>query len=752
MCKCCFGMLALLFLLVWLGYLPQAREVCGGPVIACGRVSQIEEKDGPSGQICLSLRSVTFCSGTNPNQYNQLQNNQTEHNRTGQQERQFAEGILCHLAQGEEMPRYGEWIVVSGMAECFDRQRNPGGFDAESYYRARGSVFLLKDGAVLERSGSGNRYRQMLFCCRRYLTGKLEEICGPDSGIMQAVLLGNKAALAAEVKAQYQKAGISHILAISGLHISFLGMGLYRMLRKCLPVPAAGAVAGSLLVSYVLMTGDSPSAFRAAVMCLLGLLADALGRSFDRLTALSVSALLLAAGRPLLLQQSGFLLSYGAILGLELLYPILSRLWTNRVTRLFLAGFSISFLTLPVVLRSFFSFPVYSFLLNLLVVPLMGLVMALGLLSLLAGLLFPSLGKLLFWPVHIVLLLFEAGCAVTQKLPGNTWLTGTPGQMQIVMYYILLAVFCLLKRYMTKPCALMFLTGALWILTGPARVGDTVIMLDVGQGDSILFGSEDGSHVLIDCGSSSERKLSEYTLLPCLKSQGIGRLDYVFLTHMDADHISGVKELLQDEGDREVSIGTLVLPALASPDAEYDSMVSLARQAGIRVCTMSAGERIQAGGFSFFCLHPCKEEYYADRNDASLVLYVKKQGFSALLTGDLDGEAEEAFVRRMESEETLSNRPGYVTVLKAGHHGSKASCGEGLLTLCRPSLTLVSCGEHNSYGHPDDKTLARIRASGSRVCVTKDTGAVRLWLWRGRVRIFCYGNESLCEQCPNEGK
>lgn len=738
MCKCCFGVLALLFLSVWLGYLPQARDVCGGPVMAYGRVSQIEEKDSSSGQIRLSLRSVVFCSGTNPNQNNPLSNSQIENNKIKESNTQSAKGILCDLAQGQEPPQPGEWIAVSGMARRFDRRRNPGGFDAESYYRARGSLFLLTDAVVLKQSGSGNRYRQMLLCLRRYLTGKLEEICGEDAGVMQAVLLGNKTALPAEIKALYQKAGISHILAISGLHISFLGMGLYRMLRKCLPVPVAGIFAGSLLISYVWMTGDSPSAFRAAVMCLLGLLADMLGRSYDRLTALSVSALLLAAGRPLLLQQSGFLLSYGAILGLELLYPILSRLWSNRMAGLFLAGFSVSLMTLPVMLRSFFSFPVYSFLLNLLVIPLMGLVMALGLLSLLAGLLLPSLGRLLFWPVHMILLLFETGCTVTQRLPGNTWLTGEPGQMQILLYYILLAVFCLLKRYMTKPCALLFLTGALWILTGPVRVGDTITMLDVGQGDSILISSEDGSHILIDCGSSSEQKLAEYTLLPCLQSQGIGRLDYVFLTHMDADHISGVKELLQDEGDREVSVGTLVLPVPAGPDAEYDNMVSLARQAGIRVCVMSAGEGIQAGGFSFLCLHPEKGEHYADRNDASLVLYVKKQGFSALLTGDLDGAAEEAFVRRMQSEESLFSLSGRVTVLKAGHHGSKASCGEGLLALCRPSLTLVSCGEHNSYGHPDDATLARLRASGSRVCVTKDTGAVRLWLWKGRVRVFCY--------------
>lgn len=191
MCKCCFGVLALLFLSVWLGYLPQARDVCGGPVMAYGRVSQIEEKDSSSGQIRLSLRSVVFCSGTNPNQNNPLSNSQIENNKIKESNTQSAKGILCDLAQGQEPPQPGEWIAVSGMARRFDRRRNPGGFDAESYYRARGSLFLLTDAVVLKQSGSGNRYRQMLLCLRRYLTGKLEEICGEDAGVMQAVLLGN---------------------------------------------------------------------------------------------------------------------------------------------------------------------------------------------------------------------------------------------------------------------------------------------------------------------------------------------------------------------------------------------------------------------------------------------------------------------------------------------------------------------------------------------------------------------------------
>ena len=287
---------------------------------------------------------------------------------------------------------------------------------------------------------------------------KLEAVCGEDAGIMQAILLGDKAFLPEEVKKLYQKGGISHILAISGLHISFLGVGLYQSLKKLrLPVAAAGSCTGLVLFSYVLMTGGSPSSWRAATMFFLSIMAQVSGRSYERLTALSVSALLLAVRQPLLLEQSGFLLSYGAILGLALICPLLEQLWQGRLIRLFLAGISITVVTLPIHLLFFYEFPIYSFFLNLLVIPLMGLVMALGLLALLAGILFLPMGKLLFFPVHLLLRLFALGCSFTDRLPGNLWLTGEPAPAQILMYYSLVLLFCLLGKYAAKISALLFL-------------------------------------------------------------------------------------------------------------------------------------------------------------------------------------------------------------------------------------------------------------------------------------------------------
>lgn len=728
LCKCCVCVLVFLFLLLCMGY-PYREKVRDGCLIVSGVVEQIEERADGSGQnqIILSLHSVSFCNGSFPKE-NKIAADTAKV--------RHADGVLCYMAPGQQIPVYGERVVIRGQAENFRSRRNPGGFDADAYYGSLGLAFCVQKAELIRRGYNGSHIRQGLHLARQYMLGILDRVCGTDCGVMRAVLLGDKSCLPTDIKSRYQRGGISHILAISGLHISFLGMGLYRILRRMfLPAVAAGSLAGGVLVSYLVMTNASPSARRAGTMFLLFLLADMTGRSCDRLTSLSVSAVILAAGNPLLLKQSGFLLSHGAILGLELLYPRLCRLWSGHLYKPFLGGLSVSFLTLPVLLAAFYEFPVYSLFWNLLVIPLMGVVMAMGAGALLAGMVFVPLGKLFFYPVHGILWLFQEGCGLLEKLPGNLWRTGAPAWGQILMYYGLLLLFVCMGKYMTKTLAVIVLAGALWVLTVPVRIGDTITMLDVGQGDAALIQSGDGTVMLIDGGSTSEKKLAEYTLLPCLKSQGIETLSYVFLTHMDADHINGVETLIRTGEAERITIETLVLPALAEPDTAYCEMISLAQTAGIRVCTMGAGDRMQAGGFSMICMHPQKGTRYADRNAASLVLYLRKGAFSALFTGDPDGEAErESAERAMGTAGRAARMP--VTLLKAGHHGSAASCGEMFLSLWRPSVTVISCGEKNRYGHPDAGTLKRLREAGSTVYLTKDSGAVQMRIAGKRVTVL----------------
>lgn len=724
LCKICLCMLLLIGGKVGLWALSDFSQkgsdkapVPEGALLVMGRVSGIEERQNSyiQKQYVISLKSVTFCNGD-------FQDQNIIEQGKWQDGYGKAKGALCYLKKDSFLPCMGEWIVLQGKAEPFSSARNPGEFDAAFYYRTKELEFLVKEAELLQRDGQWDVISQRLFLWRLYLGEKLDQICDEDAGIMQSLLLGNKALLSGEIKDLYQRGGISHILAISGLHISFFGAGLYRLLKKLyFPVPAAVLLSGSLLLAYGIMTGLSPSACRAVMMFLFCLAADLLRRSYERRTALAFSAVVLILQNPLLLCQSGFWLSYGAVFGLEMLTPILNSLWENKVCRLLAGSVSVSLITLPVLLLSYYEFPVYSFLLNLAVIPLMSVVMAMGSMALLAGLCWLPLGRLLFYPVHVILYFFQTACRLSMKLPGNQWIVGKPEPWRIYLYVLLLLLFLALARYMTKTNAVVILLGAVWILTGMVTLKGSVTVLDVGQGDGIVIRSRNGTALMIDGGSSSEKELGEYTLIPYLKSQGIKKLPYVFLTHMDTDHIGGIRELLEKKltGWEEIEIGALVLPRLMQPDEEYWQMVRLAERAGVSVWTMEKGDVFRLEEICLVCMHP-QRQLYQDRNEASLVLELQMDSIRGLFMGDLDGGAEKAFA------EAYPKKQAELTLLKVGHHGSSASCSWELLEKVKPRYAVISCGADNSYGHPAAETLERLLHTGCTVLTTKEYGAVTL--------------------------
>lgn len=712
-----------------------------GEIIARGTVHKIEEKIDAyqQKQTLVILHSVTFCN----KEIQEKQDKQNKSSNQGKPDNQGssanqgssdnqggsevkAEGILCYLQEGEELPLYGQQIVVRGEAQAFRVKRNPGGFHEALYYKSQGIDFALEKCCILKRGKSFHRFRQKMYELKVYFSKKLQEVCGEDAALMQSVFLGDKGQLSKELKNSYQEGGISHILAISGLHISFLGVGLYKLLKKVhVPMQMSAVISGMVLYGYVVMTGESASAVRAMLMFLLQLGADICQRTYERKTALALAACIQIFQQPYLFFQSGFWLSYGAVFGLEFVAPILQECWQGAVGELLSGGAAVTVVTLPILLNTYFEFPIGSLLLNFLVIPLMGIVMAGGIAALMTGCIMLPLGRALFLPVHIILLFFQGCCGVSGAIPGNMWTVGKPEIWQLILYGSLLLFFIYMgnkrKESMTSFYCMFALAAGVWILTGRCRIKDMVTMIDVGQGDCSVIQSRQGEAFLIDGGSTSESKLWEYTLQPYFKAMGIREIESIFLTHMDADHISGIQEMLAEEDINErIRIKALVLPKLVQPDHTYDELVNLAMQYGCKIYLMERGDCMGIGGFQLLCLHPEEGYRYADKNEASLVLYVKKKAFSALFMGDVDGNAEVEFAKKYPS------RLSEIDLLKVGHHGAKNSCGEDFLSAVSASYAVISCGENNSYGHPHPETLARLSGDGTMIFRTPACGAVQI--------------------------
>lgn len=656
----------------------------------------------------------------------------------------------CHIIKGEETAsfpdllvylkkeafieentrnilRIGMRISVRGKVEKPTKARNPGEFDYQSYYLAEGISYQMfsKGVAVAERNYSP--YFDGIYRIRLLASELLGQMCEPeDLGVFQAAILGEKVELEDSVRELYQRNGIAHLLAISGLHISVVGLGAYGLLRKAgLGYGGAGLAGVVLIVSYGVLTGGSASVVRAVVMVMICMLAEYLGRSYDMLSAAALIGLLLLLESPYRLQQAGFQLSFGAVAAIGGVTPwLIDMLKPRKWLEPLAAGIAIQMVTYPVIVYHFFQYPVYGIFLNLLVVPLMVYVILSGIGGIILGMVSLRLGTAALGMGHYILAWYLWLCERWDSIPGSNLVIGRPTWWQIGGYVLVMAGMLLWLHgqpaaWRLRKWAVLVggcVAGFFFLWQIPVQ-GLEVTFLDVGQGDGICIRTSNAV-VLVDGGSSSHKSLGKSSMEPYLKSQGISRVDYAIVSHGDKDHTSGLEYLLEKNG--EIKIDHLILPWLGRQGKEYMTLVELMEAHGGQVHWMKKGERIQAGELVITCVYHGNEARIKDKNEHSLGLYVKYGQAGMLLTGDMSSEGEAEMIR----DEEMPWGKGQIQVLKAAHHGSKYSTSQDFLRWINPSLAVISCGEGNSYGHPHKETLERLWVARTKVVATTDMGAI----------------------------
>ena len=695
--------------------------------------------------------------------------------------------ILVYISQNEtERPteiKIGNRAAASGEAEVFEPARNPGNFDQKTYYLRQGIHVLVWAEQFRILSHDKKPVRQFLSEVRgRWNELLLRHLGDYYGGTMSAILLGEKSGLDAGMKTMYQKSGISHLLAISGLHMTFLGMGIYNLLRKAgCGFTISGLTGGVLLILYSLMIGAGVSSLRALIMFMVRIGAEITGRDYDLLTSLFLSAAILCFRQPLYLTDAGFQLSYGAILGIALFSPVFSEMFgcaqvsdrkrrlerrkTGRIARVQSKGFTVllwilnglstslavNVFLLGPLLWFYFEVPPYSVFLNLIVIPVMPVAMGAGVAGSALSLMSDAAGGAVLQICGGVLRSYDQVCTWAGMLPCNRFVAGKPDAPWIVVYYLVLAGLWILFKYIAgkreqeeekrksgnkisnksrKPCRLpgcailFFAAGMALVCRGGFRLPDEaqITVLDVGQGDGIHI-RHDSLNCLIDGGSSDVSSVGTYRLEPYFLSRGVDALDYVFVTHGDDDHISGVREMLENQ-TFGVKIRNLVMPPLEYQDEKLIELAQIAVKNGTRVTVMDPGDKITTGaaeeekGMILTCIGPESGLEVEPGNETSLVLDLSFGEFDMLFTGDVEGSGEESLI----SSGLLRD----YDVLKAAHHGSENSGTEEFLQITAPEYAVISAGKDNRYGHPHAETLQRLNDAGCTVYSTQDNGAVMI--------------------------
>ena len=645
-------------------------------------------------------------------------------------------------------PKVGSQIQITGSIDAFLESRNPGEFDQSLYYCSLGINYRMfgNEEGWQAMDDSYNPCLEMLCSFSLYAGEILDQVADSrDAGVFRAALLGEKSHLDEEIRELYQENGISHLLAISGLHLSLISGVVYGSLKRFgAGYKTAGILGGLFLAAYGRMTGASPSVIRALIMAFCGFLAAYMGRTYDLSSALALVALLILWKNPYGLYQAGVQLSFGAVGGISVTSEILlesekqlelkglsdqKKNGIQRKTILIPLGATIGMqlVTLPAVLYHFFQFPLYGVFLNLAAVPFMGIVVASGTAGILFGSIWVPAGRFAAGSGHAVLKFYDCLCTWWGHLPGSSLIVGQPKPWQTAVYLGMLAASLKVCKKGRWRRGLIFLTMGLMILMPLPIRGMEVTFLDVGQGDGICIRTKNTT-ILVDGGSSDQKQLGKNRLEPFFKSKGIKTVDFAIVSHGDQDHINGLTEVMENGN---IFVGHLVLPAAGQGEEVYEQLQQLALGQGGRVSWMDEGDRLEAGEVKLWCLYPEKGKLEAakekDRNEHSLVLKVDYQDFHMLLTGDMSESGENQLLRQQID---LSE----IQVLKVAHHGSKYSTSQTWIEAIEPRWAVISYGEKNRYGHPGQEVLDLLYRQKIQVYQTPVSGAV--WLETDGKRIW----------------
>lgn len=642
--------------------------------------------------------------------------------------------------------REGMHVRLEGMLVLPELPRNPGQFNRRIYESGKKIDFYLENPTVLEVKEQRSGVREVVEIWKTEMMNRCEKIY-PDeeAGILEAMLFGEKSELSGDIKELYQAAGISHVLVISGLHISLLALAVAGILRRLgFPMPVWVILSVGVLAGYGILIGQPTTAVRALLMFFVLQGARLLGRSYDLLSALAFAGILMLLDNPDLILDGGCRLSFCAVIGVGWYVSEKNKIFRsigekekrkNRgkggkgssagaILENIRAGWYLWLFTLPVMLDTFYQVSVVGILWNLVAIPLLPVIIASGGLGVVLAGWNIFLGSLAGSPAYGMLQLYQEIGNISEKLPVGMWTPGQPSKPVIAGYYLVISLLVLVEKQLIKRekrwkiipgmelCSMLLL---LLLMAHPWQQREKITFLDVGQGDASLLQSG-GQTLLLDGGSTSQKNVGTYVILPYIKQQGISCLEAVVLTHTDQDHINGVIEVLEEGKKGWLTVKNLMYPYWMEGTEQGKQLKKLAEEAGASCRKIRAGDRLTIGKAEAVVLYPKEQEKIAEPNAGSLVLFWKWEGVRAMFTGDLPEEKE---------RELLQNLPA-CEILQVGHHGSATSTCREFLEQVQPSLAVISCAMKNRYGHPSPDTVDRLKKTGCEIRYTMRSGAITI--------------------------
>lgn len=664
---------------------------------------------------------------------------------------------------------YGDKILIKGEFAEPSESRNYGGFNYKEYLKSIKVHGTIKADSIEVLAKNSNN---PIFTFANNINLKIKEnisklIPEKYGAIFTGLILGDTSKVKEEVNDNFKIANISHVLAISGMHITYIVIGIELLLKREIGKRKTRIITIIVLVIYMFITGFSPSVVRASLMGIIMLISKLIHRKNDIWTSISLSLLILLIYNPFLILNVGLQLSYLGTIGIvcfnKNIYNFLRKLkirnrkikyrinrkfilFIDKIKEILSVTLSAQIVILPILLFNFNILGIYFFISNILVSVIIGPIIIVGFVCILISFISIEIAKILsiFMSVGIQILI---SISEISHLPFSKIYIPTPKVWQIVIYYICVIVInkiymsfnlkepdftsirirnlvALLKfkfrqnRKKVLKFLIVFVLLVFILNIIPKKL--KIHFVDVGQGDCTFITTPQNKTILIDGGGSmsEEYDVGKNTLLPYILDRGYTKLDYVFISHFDQDHVGGILTILE-----ELRVGQVYISKQEQDSENYQKFLKIVKNKKIQVKVLKQGDCLKIENNLYFdILWPIEEQIQENvLNNNAMVMKLRYGKFSMLFTGDIEDVAEKKILDFYEEkgEDILKS-----DVLKVAHHGSKTSTTQSFFEKVNPKICLIGVGKNNMFGHPTAEVLERI--NGTKIYRTDENGEIIL--------------------------
>lgn len=626
--------------------------------------------------------------------------------------------------KNKKLLEYGDLVEIKGEYSAPEVARNYKGFDYSQYLKTLNIYGTIKveEAKIINKNqllpiliSINNIKEKMIDNANRNMPKR-------TANLLLGILIGERDNIQEDIIESFRTANLSHILAVSGAHTSYIILGITDLISKSKTPKRIGYIITIInLLIFIIITGASYSVVRACIMAIVVIGAKICYRKENFFTSICISLIIILIQNPFAINDIGLKLSFMGTAGIVIFNKSITNFFIKlkikqKIAEALSVTFSAQLMIMPITILNFNTISLTFFISNILASPLLGIIIIFGFISIFISSILNPISKVLFLILHIFLELLILVSKVTEKIPGSSILVKTPNILFAIVYYILILFFnyfFVIKQNPTrrfhkkiikiitiknikngfKVIAVVFLI--MLLLTRIVRIINPTLkiyFIDVGQGDSTLIVTPKNKKILIDGGEGKTNVLFQYLL-----DRRINKIDYIIISHFDSDHCNGLIEIIE-----KMRVENIVMSKQSKESEEYKKILEIIKQKNIKVSSVKAEDKIIIEKNLYTkILNPAEKFEFQDLNNNAIVAKLVYKNFSMLFTGDIE-KAEENLAKKYKNE--LKS-----TILKVAHHGSKTSTSEEFLKYVEPQIALIGVGENNKFGHPNQITIEKLK-------------------------------------------